>query len=115
MLKNIYYYIDNRGNSPVKEFITALPLKQRAKVFAYIDELKEQGHNLRRPLADYLGNGIYELRPRKNRVFYFFFIKNSAVLVHIIRKDTAKVPKNDFQLCVKRKNQVGSEYKNIEL
>ena len=115
MPKNIYYYIDDRGNNPVREFIAGLSLKERAKVLAYIDELKEQGHNLRRPLADYLGSGIYEPRPRHNRVFYFFFMKDNVVLVHAIRKKTTKVLKNDFKLCVKRKNLVGSAYKNIEL
>lgn len=114
MLSSIYYYIDDRGVSPVKKFIASLALRERAKIFAYINELKVQGHNLRRPLADYLGQGIYELRPKHNRIFYFFFIKNSAVLVHAIRKKTDKISENDLQLCVKRKNQVESEYKNIQ-
>jgi phage-related protein len=115
MLSNIYYYIDARGNNPVKEFIASLPLKERAKVLAYIEELRQQGHNLRRPLADYVGQGIYELRPKHNRVFYFFFMKDSAVLVHAIKKKTDKIPEGDLQLCVKRKSQVGSDYKHIEL
>jgi len=109
-LKEIYYFVDERGNCPVKEFIGALPLNDRAKVFAYIGELKKQGNNLRRPLADYLGNGIYELRPKANRVFYFFFHKDNAVLVHAIRKKTDKIPAKDFELCIKRKAIVeGSE------
>ena len=72
MLTNIYYFVDERGGKPVEEFIRSLSLNERAKVFAYITELKNQGHNLRRPLADYIGNGIYELRPKNNRIFYFF-------------------------------------------
>ncbi|MFH1868342.1 MAG: type II toxin-antitoxin system RelE/ParE family toxin [Candidatus Omnitrophota bacterium] len=114
MLSSVYYYIDDRGNNPVKAFITSLPLKDRAKVFAYIEELKQQGHNLRHPLADYLGHGIYELRPKHNRVFYLFFMKENAVLVHAIKKETDKIPKNDSQLCIKRKNQVEREHRNIQ-
>jgi phage-related protein len=102
-LKDIYYFVDEWGNSPVKEFIKALSLDDRAKVVAYIGELKKQGNNLCRPLADYLGHGIYELRPKVNRVFYFFFHKGSAVLVHAIRKKTDKVPQKDLELCIKRK------------
>jgi len=113
MLTNIYYFVDERGNKPVKEFIASLPLKDRAKVFAYIAELKMQGNNLRRPMADYLGNGIYELRPKANRVFYFFFLKESAVLLHAIRKKTDKIPKRDLELCIGRKLQV-EEYVRME-
>ena len=106
MLSNIYYFVDERGKNPVKEFISSLKVKEQAKVFAYINELLQQGHNLRRPIADYLGEGIYELRPKDNRIFYFFFLKDSAVLVHAIKKRTASIPKNDLVLCLERKKKV---------
>ncbi len=113
MLASIYYFVDERGHKPVEKFIRSLPVKERAKVFAYIMELKNQGHNLRRPIADYLGNGIYELRPKSNRIFYFFFLKDSAVLVHAMRKKTDKIPEEDLRLCLKRKAQV-EEYAKLE-
>jgi len=106
MLEAIYYFIDERGKNPVKEFIQALPQDERAKVFAYLAELKKKGHELRRPLADYLGEGIYELRPKANRIFYFFFLRHNVVLVHAIRKKTDKIPRGDFELCIKRKASV---------
>lgn len=112
-LKNIYYFIDERGDNPVKKFIQALPLSERAKIFAYIAELKKQGNNLRRPLSDYLGHGIYELRPKANRIFYFFFLKDNAVLVHAIRKNTYKIPQKDLEMCIKRKTFV-EEYAKAE-
>jgi phage-related protein len=113
MLENIYYFLGERGENPVKEFIKALSPDERAKVFAYMTELKNQGHNLRRPLADYLGQGIYELRPKANRIFYFFFLKNSPVLVHAIRKKTDKIPNRDLELCLKRKSEV-EDYVKVE-
>ena len=106
MLKGVYFFIDERGRNPVKEFIDDLSLKEQAKVWAYIEELKRQGHALRRPVADYLGEGIYELRPRDNRIFYFFFLKDSAVFLHAIRKKTDKIPAGDLALCLKRREQV---------
>ncbi len=107
-MKSIYFFVDEKGNSPVREFIEKLPDKEQAKIAAYVSELKIQGHNLRRPLADYLGDGIYELRPKDNRVFYFFFLKDNVVLVHAIRKKTNKVPKEDLALCLRRKAEVVS-------
>ena len=113
-LISIYYFVDERGNAPVSDFIKSLPLKERAKVFAYIAELKKQGNNLRRPIADYLEDGIYELRPRDNRIFYFFYLKSSAVLIHAIKKKTKAIPKNDLKLCLKRKREIESEYSKVE-
>ena len=106
MLSSIYYFVDERGRRPVKEFIDNLAINERTKVFAYISELLCHGQNLRRPIADYLTEGIYELRPKYNRIFYFFYFKDSVVLVHAIKKKTAAIPKNDLELCLKRKASV---------
>ncbi len=109
MLNKIYFFVDEKGANPVKDFICALTDKEQAKIAAYVMELKLQGHNLRRPIAGYLGSGIYELRPQSHRVFYFFFMKNNVVLVHAIRKKTDKIPKEDLALCLKRKMLIRSE------
>lgn len=113
MLDSICFFIDERGDNPVKEFIGKLPLKDQAKIKAYLDELQKQGHNMRRPMADYLGEGVYELRPGDNRIFYFFFLRKNAVLLHAIRKKTDKIPLEDLSLCLKRKKFVEA-YGNIE-
>ncbi|HDZ76483.1 MAG TPA: type II toxin-antitoxin system RelE/ParE family toxin [Candidatus Omnitrophica bacterium] len=113
-LSAIYYFVDERGNKPVEEFIRSLPKKERAKVFAYIVELKSQGNNLRRPVADYLKSGIYELRPKDDRIFYFFYLKNNAVLIHAIKKNIKEIPKNDLMLCIKRKKQIEDKHKYIQ-
>jgi len=113
MLKNIFYFVDARGQNSVKAFIDSLPIKEQAKIFAYVMELKQQGHNLKRPLSGYLGSGIYELRPQRNRIFYFFFLKNNAVLVHAVKKQSRTIPKRDLELCIKRKKET-ENFRNIE-
>ena len=114
MLISVCFFVDERGGNPVKEFIENLPLKDQAKIMAYFNELKKQGHQMRRPMADYLGEGIYELRPRDNRIFYFFYLRETAVLLHAIRKKTDKIPQGDMNLCVKRKKQI-ENLGNIEI
>ncbi len=113
-LSGIYYFIDEGGDNPVKGFIKTLAVKERAKVFAYISELKKQGNNLRRPMADYLEDGIYELRPKDNRIFYFFYLKDNAVLVHAIKKKVREIPRNDLSLCLKRKGLIEAGCGHIE-
>jgi len=114
MLKGVYYFIDEDGRSPVKEFIGSLTEIEQARVYAYISELKNRGHIMRRPMADYLRDGIYELRPRDNRIFYFFYMRDRAVLVHAITKHVKKIPEADLNLCIKRKARIEACGANIE-
>ena len=46
-MKHIYFFVNEKGDSPVREFIESLPDKEQAKIAAYVSELKIQGHNLR--------------------------------------------------------------------
>lgn len=106
MLRSVSYFVDKRGYVPVKEFINTFSPKEKAKIFAYIEELKEQGYSLHRPMAAYLGEGIYELRPKNNRIFYFFYLRDNIVLLHAIRKKTDRIPEGDLTICLKRRNEV---------
>ena len=47
---------------PVSKWIERLPVKAQAKCFLRVERLRELGHELRRPEADLLRDGIYELR-----------------------------------------------------
>ena len=106
MVNSICFFVDERGAKPVMEFIDKLPVKDQAKIITYLGELRSEGHKMRRPMADYLGEGIYEVRPKDNRIFYFFYLRENVVLLHAIRKKTDKIPKDDLDLCLKRKKQV---------
>lgn len=76
------------------------------KCAAVIERLEESGHELRRPTADFLRDGIYELRAKKRRVQYrlpyFFHGKNVAILAHAITKEDA-VPPADIERALRRK------------
>lgn len=62
-----------------------------SKCAAAIERLVKFGHELRRPLADFLEEGIHELRIRKGRVnyriLYFFHGKNLAIPAHALAKE----------------------------
>ena len=73
---------------------------------AAIERLAAIGHELRRPLADFLRDGIYELRMRKGRVnyriLYFFHGRHLAILGHALTKED-KVPRPDIERALRRK------------
>lgn len=71
-----YQEADERETVPLLDWLDEVPKKAQAKCQAYLQHLKDFGHELRRPIADYLRNGIYELRPSyqgvRYRMLYFF-------------------------------------------
>lgn len=77
--------------------------------------LEEQGHELRRPAADFLEDGIYELRWKHERVqyriLYFFNGQESIVLAHSIVKKGKEVPAKDIKRAAKRKKNFESDPK----
>ena len=80
--------------------------KAWANCRARIELLAQLGHELRRPAADYLRDGIYELRAKQGhvqyRLLYFFHGRQVAILAHcLIKKDV--VPGADIERAIKRK------------
>jgi phage-related protein len=91
---------------PVLGWLDTLPAKIQDKCVVKIERLRELGHELRRPEADLLRNGIYELRiGRKGmnyRILYFFHGRMAAVLAHCLIKER-EVPAKDIEAALERK------------
>lgn len=85
----------------MEEFLENLERRDRAKVMAMVNLLEEEGSNLRRPYADYLRGGIYELRARvghaRYRILYFFCLGTNIVLTHAITKKSERVPEEAIE------------------
>lgn len=120
---DVFFFQDNDGRAPVVEWLENLRKSDMAaydKCRALIVRLKEAGHELRRPTADFLRDGIYELRARKGRVnfrlLYFFHGRNVAVVAHALTKEDV-VPAADIERALRRKGQyeVDPEQHTFEL
>src|SRR5205809_1103683 len=77
----VVFYRDDDGSVPLVEWLNGLPNKVQDKCQVRIERLREVGHELRRPEADYLRDGIYELRVRLRSANYrmlYFFHGNTA-------------------------------------
>jgi phage-related protein len=102
----VVFYKDGEGNVPVLEWLDALPAKIQDKCVVKIERLRELGHELRRPEADLLRNGIYELRVGREgmnyRILYFFHGRVAAVLAHGLTKER-EVPSKDIERALERK------------
>src|SRR5438045_5360432 len=106
----LLFFREADGFSPVWEWLKELRRtspRAYAKCAVRVRRLAEMGHELRRPEADLLRDGIYELRARMStvnyRILYFFHGRNIAVLAHAITKEDA-VAAIDIERAMKRKN-----------
>jgi len=108
--KRVIYYIDAKGRSPVLEAIKAFTLKDQQKIFAYVSLLEERGEELRRPIADYVGEKLYELRPKAHRALYFFLIRDHAVVVHAFRKRSNRLPDAEKRIALSRMDDFLKRY-----
>lgn len=104
----IVFYRDAQGVVPVLEWLDGLPPKVKAKCRVRIERLRALGHELRRPEADYLREGIYELRASYQgvhyRILYFFHGTVAAVLAHGVVKER-RVPPRDIELALRCKQR----------
>src|SRR5215475_13532530 len=105
----VLFYQDDDGQVPVLEWLRGLQRRDRkayAKCVARIRRLATLGHELRRPEADFLREGIYELRTKKGRVnyriLYFFHGRNVAILGHALTKQ-GEIPEADIERALRRK------------
>ena len=105
----LLFFQDADGTAPVWEWLKDLRAgnpKAYAKCVVRIRRLTELGHELRRPEADLLRDGIYELRARLGtvnyRVLYFFHGRNVAVLAHALTKED-EIPIVEINRAVERK------------
>ena len=69
--------------------------------------LADQGHQLRRPAADYLRDGIYELRAKAGRIqyrmLYFFHGRQAVVISRGITKRESAVPPIEIERARRRR------------
>ena len=87
----VIFYREADGTVPLLEWFDGLPAKAQDKCRIRIQRLSEKGHELRRPEADLLRDGIYELRVGLRhvnyRILYFFHGRVAAILAHGLTKE----------------------------
>lgn len=109
---SVVFYKESDGTAPVLDWLDTLPVKAQDKCRIKIERLCELGHELRRPEADLLRDGIYELRIGLQginyRILYFFHGRTAAVLTHGLMKERV-VPSREIDVALARKRRFEQE------
>jgi phage-related protein len=102
----VVLFRDADGSVPLLNWFAELADKPRDKCVLKLRRLEALGYELRRPEADYLRDGIYELRVGLSgvnyRMLYFFHENVAAVVSHGFTKQRV-VPPAEIELAVRRK------------
>jgi len=59
--------------------------------------LADHGTRLGEKITKHIEDGIWELRPGNNRVFYFYYKDNTFVLLHQFRKKSQKTLRKEIE------------------
>ena len=99
----VVFYREDDGSVPVLDWFDTLSDKAQAKCVVKIERLAEEGHELRRPEADYLRDEIYELR-----ILYFDHGRSIAILAHGLVRER-RVPPREIDVAVARKKRFATQ------
>jgi phage-related protein len=102
----VVLYREEDGSCPFVERFNELPEKVQDKCYLRLERLREMGHELRRPEADFLRDEIYELRVSLRgvqfRILYFFHGAIASVVSHGLVKERV-VPPKEIDRAIERK------------
>jgi phage-related protein len=91
------------GTSEFVDFVSSLPVKDRAKFYAVITKVEEYGLEMAKKMkwVKKLREGIFELRSKQGndiqRALYFHEVENRYLITHGFTKKTDKVPDSEIE------------------
>jgi phage-related protein len=97
------YYRTSKGTEPVNDFIDSLPIKKQARLDIQIDRLNNlrlDAPPLKHPATSQVRGELRELRCHYGPELYRVLYRRSGnlfVLLHILRKNTGKIPPADIK------------------
>lgn len=101
----VYFYQDSNGKQPVKEYLDRLEKKSLKskdarikynKIDQHIEILRQHGLAAGEPFMKHLDGDIWELRPLRDRILFFFWDGNSFILLSHFMKSTQKTPRREI-------------------
>jgi len=94
------------GEVPLLAWFESIPERARDDCLERLRLLEQLGHEIRRPHADYLRDGVHELRAKREgvhyRMLYFFHGRKAVVVSHGFVKRQAAVPAREIDRAIER-------------
>ena len=107
----LVFFRELDGRAPVREWLLRLQLEDHQahdRLAIRLRRLAILGFELRRPEADFVRDGVYELRARRGhvnlRILYGFHGRTVVVLLHALTKED-RLPEADLRRVLERKRR----------
>lgn len=101
----LLFYREEAGNVPMVEWMQPIPKMAMDKCRKRLELLKNLGHEIQWPYADFLRDGIYELKlshgSQLYRRLYFYHGRLAVVISHGLIKES-KVPEIEIEHALNR-------------
>lgn len=108
----IVFYKNEKGNSPIEEFLLSLVTSNKAlfnKSSKGIEKLKYRIYH-KEPLSKHLEPGLWELRIKAGtdilRIIYTFRKGKIIILLHVFVKKQQKTPAGELEIARKRLKEI---------
>ena len=110
---DLIFYKDKNGVSDIVNMLDQLKIEaltsktariNRQKTLAYMKALSEHGTMLGKPFVKHIESDIWELRPLRNRIFFFYWKDDKYVLLHHFIKKTQKTPRREIDTAISKMN-----------
>jgi len=105
----INFYRDASGREPVREYLDKLATKEDKqsrvklnKIRDYMEILSIHGTYAGEPYVKYIGDGIWELRPKSDRILFFGWTGAQFIMLHIFAKKSNKTPRREIDQAKKK-------------
>ena len=95
----LFFYERENGDCQVREYLRATSKRVRGEAGWLLERLEHEGHELERPAADFLEDGIYELRvivDRQHHRILYFFHGDKIVATNAFLKKSRRIPEAEI-------------------
>ena len=101
---NISFYADANGNEPITKYMEELAANSSKdnriklnKILSYLVILENSGTRAGEPYIKHIEDDIWELRPLRDRIFFFCWQGDRFILLHHFVKKTQKTPRREIE------------------
>ena len=100
----IKFFANEQGEQPIRDYLKELGRKtdkdsriKLNKIHEYIETLKKYGTRVGEPYVKHIGGDIWELRPLRDRFFFFYWKDDYFIFLHHFVKKTNKAPMQEIK------------------
>lgn len=106
MFMRVTFYRRASGRAPVLDYLKALSIQERARLFEALEEVEKHGFDAIRVLFRQIDGKLWEMKISAHRVFYVLIEREEMVLLHAYRKQGQKLPLKEREVAMKRMKEV---------